>query len=86
MQKHVQISASDIQELATIITALATLHEKTINHGDENGDTTEAVVDNIVSDTLHCGIYRWASKFFPEFEDLAMNPEDSRFDDPKLND
>lgn len=81
MQKLVQISAQDVEELASMIEKLVPHYEDTINHGVSNDDDSYNIACNIKSETVYCGVYRWASKFFKEFEELAMNPDHNCFDD-----
>lgn len=56
---------------------------RAIVHGQENGDSTEDIVQNIMSDLRLCLIDRWAARLFPK-RYRGMHPANSRFPDDDL--
>lgn len=78
----VEITEKDIEALVTMIEDLYANYGRAIVHGDANDDSPRDVVENILSDTLRCGVYRWAAKHFPaRYAKQALHPDLSGFPD-----
>ena len=73
----------DIERLDSMLDDIEGNIGRCIVHGTRNGDTTEDIVSNIVSDIRMCLVRRWAAQMFPG-RYTGMNPEDSRFPDDDL--
>ena len=74
------VTLEDMNRLFRGVMDLRRAVGRDIVHGDLNGDTTDCIVENILSDVALYLVANWAHDFFPDHFDLT-NVEAQQFPD-----